>query len=130
LENRSDLVIEEFWFPWVGPFRSLATEPTGDTLILPDGFGRRVRNPAAYVLQKHTAYMAPDQRRVLACGHYPGGWMTMGWFGFYGGGKALGLLSLDDSFQTTGLNIARDTRTAMLSAGFVRYPFLKRGTWR
>ena len=35
--------------------------------------------------------MAPDQRRVLACGHYPGGWMTMGWFGFYGGGKALGL---------------------------------------
>jgi len=130
IENRSELVIEEFWFPWVGPFRSLASEPEGDTLILPDGFGRRVRNPSAYVAQKHTGYMAPDQKRVLACGHYPGGPMAMGWFGFYGGGKALGLLSLDDSFQTTGLNIARDTRTTMLSAGFVRYPFLKRGTWR
>lgn len=31
LENRSDLVIEEFWFPWVGPFRSLAPEPADDT---------------------------------------------------------------------------------------------------
>ena len=80
--------------------------------------------------KKHTGYMAPDQKRVLACGHYPGGPMAMGWFGFYGGGKGLGLLSLDDSFQTTGLNIARDTLTTMLSAGFVRYPFLKRGTWR
>ena len=27
LENRSDLVIEEFWFPWVGPFRSLGGGP-------------------------------------------------------------------------------------------------------
>lgn len=130
LDNRSDLVIEEFWFPWVGPFRSLAADPARDTLILPDGFGRRVTNPAAYVAGKHTGYMAPDQRRVLACGHYPGGWMTMGWFGFYGGGKALGLLSLDDTFQTTGLNIARDTPSGLLSAGFVRYPFLKRGPWR
>ena len=129
LENRSDLVIEEFWFPWVGPFRSLAKEPADDTLILPDGFGRRVRNPAAYVAQKHTAYMAPDQRRVLACAYYPGGPISMGWFGFYGGGKSLGLFSLDESFQTTGLNIARDTRTTLLSAGFVRYPYLKRGTW-
>jgi hypothetical protein len=130
LDNRSDLVLEEFWFPWVGPFRSLGADPARDTLILPDGFGRRVLNPAAYVASKHTAYMAPDQRRVLACGHYPGGWMTMGWFGFYGGGKALGLLSQDDTFQTTGLNIARDTPTGLLSAGFVRYPFLKRGAWR
>ena len=130
IENRSDLVIEEFWFPWVGPFRGLAKKPDEDTMILPEGFGRRVSNPAAYVAQKHTAYMAPDQKRVLACGHYPGGWMTMGWFGFYGGGKALGLLSLDESFQTTGLNVARDTPTGLLSAGFVRYPFLKRGVWR
>jgi hypothetical protein len=130
LDNRSEFVIEEFWFPWIGPFRSLAAEPADDVLILPDGFGRRVRNPGAHVAQKHTGYMAPDQRRILACGHYPGGPMAMGWFGFYGGGKALGLFSHDESFQTTGLNIARDTRTTMLSAGFVRYPFLKRGAWR
>lgn len=130
LQNRSALVLEEFWFPWIGPFRSLAAEPSGDTLILPDGFGRRVINPAAYVEKQHTAYMAPDQRRVLACSHYPGGKMSMGWFGFYGGNKALGLLSLDDSFQTTGLNLARDTHSGRLSAGFVRYPFLKNDTWR
>jgi hypothetical protein len=130
LANRSELVIEEFWFPWVGPFRSLGPDPTHDTLILPDGFGRRVSKPSAYVSRQHTAYMAPDQKRVLACSHYPGGRMTMAWFGFYGGGKALGLASLDETFQTTGLNIARDTRTGLLSAGFVRYPFLKRGSWR
>lgn len=130
IRNRSDLVIEEFWFPWVGPFRGLAADPANDTLILPDGFGRRVRDPAAYVAKKHTGYMAPDQRRVLACGHYPGGAMSMGWFGIYGGGKGLGLLSLDDSFQTTGLNLARDTSSGLLSAGFVRYPFLKKGEWR
>jgi hypothetical protein len=130
LDNQSDITVEEFWFPWVGPFRSLGPEPANDTLILPHGFGRRVKNPAAYVEKEHTGYMAPDQKRVLACSHYPGGTMTMGWFGFYGGGKALGLLSLDDTFQTTGLNIARDTRTERLSAGFARYPFQKRGFWR
>lgn len=130
IDNRSDLVIEEFWFPWVGPFRGLGPDPAKDILILPDGFGRRVENPGAYVLKKHTAYMAPDQRRVLACGHYPGGAMSMNWFGIYGGGKGLGLLSLDDSFQTTGLNLARDTATGLLSAGFVRYPFLRKGDWR
>lgn len=130
LDNRSELTIEEFWFPWVGPFRGLGPDPADDTLILPEGFGRCARNPAAYVARHHTAYMAPDQRRVLACSHYPGGKMTMGWFGFYGGDKGLAFLSLDDSFQTTGHNIARDTPTGLLSAGFARYPFLKRGTWR
>lgn len=130
IENRSALTLEELWFPWVGPFRSLSAKPADDTLILPDGFGRRVRNPEAYIAQKHTGYMAPDQKRVLSCSFYPGGWMTMNWFGFYGGGKALGLLSLDKTFQTTGLNLARDTPTGMLSAGFVRYPFLKQGTWK
>lgn len=130
LQNNSDLTVEEFWFPWVGPFRGLATDPTRDTLILPEGFGRRVQNPSAYVQRFQTGYMAPDQKRILACSYYPGGWMTMGWFGFYGDGKALGFLSLDNSFQTTGLNVARDTQTGLLSAGFTRYPFLKRGTWR
>ncbi len=128
LENRSKLVIEEFWFPWVGPFCSLSASQEEDTLIVPQGFGRRVKNPANYVLQHHTAYMAPDQRRVLACAHYPGD-MSMNWFGFYGGGRALGLLSLDETFQTTGLNVSRDTATGLLSAGFVRYPFLKKGNW-
>ncbi len=130
LENKSDIVIEEFWFPWVGPFRSLGPDQESDTLVLPHGFGRRVKNVAAYVEDQHTAYMAPDQKRVLACSHYPGGTMTMNWFGIYGGGKALGLLSLDETFQTTGLNLARDTSTGRLSAGFVRYPFLEKGSWR
>lgn len=78
----------------------------------------------------HTGYMAPDQKRVLAGSHYPGGWMTMGWLGLYGGGRGLGLLSLDESFQTTGLYLGRDTPTGLLSAGFVRYPFLGRGEWQ
>ena len=34
LQNNSDLAIEEFWFPWVGPFRGLAADPVRDTLIL------------------------------------------------------------------------------------------------
>ncbi len=130
IENQSDLVIEEFWFPWVGPFRSLAKEPAGDTMILPDGFGRRVTDIASYLAQWHTGYIAPDQRRVVACSYYPGGAISMGWFGFYGGGKSLGLFSLDESFQTTGLCLARDTRTLRLSAGFARYPYLKQGAWR
>lgn len=130
LANQSDLVIEEFWFPWIGPFRSLGPAPADDTLILPHGFGRRIKDPASYVEKAHTAYMAPDQNRVLACSHYPGGTMTMNWFGIYGGGKALGLLSLDESFQATGLSLAQDTRTEQLAAGFVRYPFLERGVWR
>jgi hypothetical protein len=130
IDNQSDIVIEEFWFPWVGPFRSLGPDPASDILILPQGFGRRIKNPGAYVEKEHTRYMAPDQKRVLACSHYPGGLMTMDWFGFYGGVKALGLLSLDETFQTTGLNVARDTRTGRLSAGFARYPFQKRGIWR
>lgn len=129
LNNQSDMVIEEFWFPWVGPFRSLGPDQESDTLILPHGLGRRIKNPAAYVEEQHTLYMAPDQRRVLACSHYPGGTMTMDWFGLYGGGKGLGLLSEDPTFQTTGLNLARETSTGRLFAGFVRYPFLARGTW-
>lgn len=130
IENASDLTIEEFWFPWIGPFRGLAKNPEEDRLIIPEGFGRRARNPSAYVARHHTAYMAPDQRRVVACSHYPGGKMTMGWFGLYGGGKSLSFLSLDDSFQTTGHCLVRDTPTGLLSAGFVRYPFLARGKWR
>lgn len=130
IDNRSDLVIEEFWFPWVGPFQSLGPDQESDTLILPQGFGRRIKNVADFVEGQHTLYMAPDQKRVIACSHYPGGNMTMNWFGIYGGGKGLGLLSLDGSFQTTGLNLARDTATGRLSAGFVRYPFLEKGaTW-
>lgn len=131
IENRSELVVEEFWFPWVGPFKSLGPDQESDILMLPHGFGRRVKNVADYVEQQHTLYMAPDQKRVLACSHYPGGTMTMNWFGIYGGGKGLGLLSLDGTFQTTGLNIAKDTATEMLSAGFVRYPFVEnKGSWR
>lgn len=130
IENTSELVIEEFWFPWVGPFYSLGADQAGDTLVLPHGLGRRIKNVASYVEEQHTLYMAPDQKRVLACSHYPGGTMTMNWFGIYGGGKGLGLLSLDGSFQTTGLNLARDTASGKLSAGFVRYPFLEKGSWR
>ncbi len=129
IDNQSDVVIEELWFPWVGPFRSLGPDPESDTLILPHGFGRRIKKPADYVEAQHTLYMAPDQKRVLACSHYPGGTMTMNWFGLYGGGKSLGLLSLDPTFQTTGLHLARDTSTGRLSAGFVRYPFLARESW-
>ncbi len=130
LENRSGLCVEEFWFPWVGPLHSLAQIPEEDVLIRPDGFGQRIPNPITHVAGLHTGYMAPDQVRILDCGFYPGGWMSMPWFGLYGGGRALSLFSFDSTFQTTGLLLSRDTPTGRLSLGFARYPFLKAGAWR
>ena len=65
-------------------------DPATDTLILPEGFGRRITNPSAWVLGHHTAYMAPDQRRVLPCSFYPRGAVGMGWVGLYGGGRGPG----------------------------------------
>jgi len=129
LRNDSDLCVEEFWFPWIGSFESLSASPADDVLIRPEGFGRRIPNPRAHVASLHTGYMAPDQVRIIDCGYYPGGWMSMPWYGVYGVGKALSVFSLDESFQTTGLLVSRDTPTERLSMGIARYPFLKQGEW-
>lgn len=129
LDNPGDITVEEFWFPLIGLFAGLSDDPSNDILIRPDGFGRRIPNPSAHLASLHTGYMAPDQVHILDCGFYPGGPMSMPWFGIYGQRASLSIFSLDSSFQTTGLLQVLDTPTGMMSAGIARYPFVETGRW-
>ena len=76
MKNSSEVRINELQYP-LFDFERICGELCEDTLVLPYGLGRRIKNPHKNAVS-HTEYMAADYKNIVQIYPYPGQ-MSMPW---------------------------------------------------
>ena len=129
LTNNSPYTVSEFMLAPVSGVRSLAGDPTADSLVWPNGEGHRVPNPSNSDLSVYAGFRKYERHDYLHTDLdrlYPGS-ASMQWYSLTNDNESIYCASEDTTGQTVCLHIERTVATNSLSLGFVRYPFLEPG---
>jgi hypothetical protein len=140
IANHAALQVVELYVAAASGVRSLAGDPTSDSLAWPSDLGVRIRNPADSDLTRVlNPYKQPrdyettrEQFHTDLNGLYPGGRSaSMQWYDLYNEAEGIYIGSHDVSMQNTCLHVEQDVKTGTLRLGVCRYPFVSQGeTWR
>lgn len=110
MQNESDVRLNELQYPMFS-FEKMAGELEDDILYLPDGLGRRVKNPHKETQKAHTEYMAADYKSIVQMYKYPGQ-LSMPWMVLESGGKSLYLGAHSEKWRQISVVTAVEPRGA------------------
>lgn len=87
MDNNSNVRLNELQYP-LFEFKKINGNLDEDELVVPDGLGRKIKNPHEAAMREHTEYMAADYKNIWKMYSYPGQ-MSMPWIGVQSGDKYL-----------------------------------------
>jgi hypothetical protein len=129
LTNNSDVDVMEINFPMIKGVKSISKDYANDSIYIPKGSGYVICNPhdVNYSdLVNIRKYEGPEREHTNFYAAYPGD-AAMQWYELDGDRGGLYMASYDTTWQTTLLALEKDTKSGLLSFGFIKYPFLKKG---
>lgn len=125
IENRTaDVRVNECFCP-LADFTSLVGQKDEDMLYVPDGLGRRIKNPWRAMEEKGPAFYQHDEKETLLHYHYPRA--TMGWYGIQSGDKFLYVARTDPEMRHCFLTIRHKIQGNNLLLGIDHFPMAKPG---
>lgn len=114
INNDENVRVNEIQYPYFSFANLFDEEKVRDELLVPDGLGRRIKNPWTFAKENcHTEYMSADYNQIgynrpyLMTYPFP---LSMSWFGVQSAGKFLYLGRQDELLRTCALNLYNTPR--------------------
>ncbi|OGV64462.1 MAG: hypothetical protein A3K19_21270 [Lentisphaerae bacterium RIFOXYB12_FULL_65_16] len=124
IDNHSDIMVSEAWYPLIGGLADLADNPAAQWLAWPNGAGLRIPDPRRWVRQAHSRYCGADQFEIVAKTHYPYP-AGMSWCDLHTENSGLFLACLDDRFRNGFLTAMLESDE--LTLGYIKHPLIHKG---
>lgn len=124
LDNRSDVMVSEAWYPIIGGLADLAGSPDRQWLAWPLAGGSRIPDPRRWLRSSHSGYRGADQFEIVTRLHYPYP-ASMPWCDLHSETSGLFLGCFDPRFRN-GFLVGLLEGSEM-SLGYVKHPFAGKG---
>ncbi len=134
IENRDDIRVNEVQLPFID-FDTISSNTEDEILYVPDGLGRRYKNPRKFVETNfHTEYMSADYKNIWFSATYPSSAfsaaaLSMPWIGIQSGANFIYVGKHDEFFRIHNFSIGtgpRDSQSKLITT-IGQYIALKKG---